>query len=79
MINKLALPILDDAGNVIKPTELSLVKLPSGTKVRKSIARPQDWPGLGHQSGGSIQYEIIDNQVIPKKLVFSQLINLIIF
>jgi len=65
MISKLALPILGDGGKIIKPTELSIVKLPVGTKIRRSIARPQDWPGLGHQSGGAVQFEIRDNLNIP--------------
>lgn len=29
-----------------------------GTKIRRSVARPQDWPGQGHQPGGSVQFEI---------------------
>lgn len=62
MIQKLALPILDDTGNIIRPTQISIVKVPAGTKVRKSIARPQDWPGQGHQPGGSIQFEIRDQR-----------------
>lgn len=49
MIKKLALPILDNSGSVVKPTKISIVKVPAGTKVRKSVARPQDWPGQGHQ------------------------------
>ena len=66
MIKKLALPILDNSGNIVKPTQISIVKVPAGTKVRKSVARPQDWPGQGHQSGGSIQFEIRDNPAIPR-------------
>ena len=66
MINKLSLPIIDNSGNVVKPSQISIVKVPAGTKIRKSIARPQDWPGQGHQSGGSIQYEIRDNPAIPQ-------------
>jgi len=66
MIKKLALPILDNSGNIIKPTEISIVKVPAGTKVRKSVARAQDWPGQGHQPGGSVQFEIRDNSAIPQ-------------
>lgn len=62
MIKKLALPILDNSGNVIKPTQISIVKVPTGTKVRKSVARPQDWPGQGHQPGGATQFEIRDQR-----------------
>jgi hypothetical protein len=45
---------------------MSIVKLPFGTKVRQSVARPQDWPGQGHQPGGAMQFEIRDNSAIPK-------------
>lgn len=62
MIKKLALPILDNTGNIVKPIEISIVKLPVGTKVRQSVARPQDWPGQGHQPGGAIQFEIREQQ-----------------
>ena len=58
-INKTALPIVEyGSGNLVKPTNLSIVKIPKGTVVRKSVARPQDWGGQGHLPGGSIQYEI---------------------
>ncbi|AWX44285.1 hypothetical protein HME9304_01285 [Flagellimonas maritima] len=66
MIKKLALPIIGDGGKVVKPVEISIVKVPAGTKVRKSVARPQDWPGQKHQPEGSIQFEIRENQAIPK-------------
>jgi len=65
MIKKLALPILGDGGKVIKPVEISIVKIPVNTKVRKSVARPQDWPGQGHQPGGAVQFEIRENSSIP--------------
>ena len=65
MIKKLALPILDNTGKIIKPVEMSIVKLPVGTKVRQSVARPQDWPGQGHQPGGAVQFEIRENPSIP--------------
>ncbi|EKT3958615.1 hypothetical protein NTJ28_002631 [Flavobacterium psychrophilum] len=58
----MALPILDNTGNIVKPIEISIVKLPVGTKVRQSVARPQDWPGQGHQPGGAIQFEIREQQ-----------------
>ena len=66
MIKKLALPILNNTGQVVKPVEISIVKLPVGTKVRKSVARPQDWPGQAHQPGGAIQFEIRDNPKIDE-------------
>ncbi len=62
MIKKLALPIIGDGGKLVKPVEISIVKVPVGTKVRKSVARPQDWPGQGHQPGGSVQFEIRDQK-----------------
>ena len=65
MIKKLALPILGDGGKIVKPVEISIVKLPAGTKIRQSVARPQDWPGQGHQPGGAIQFEITENSSIP--------------
>lgn len=66
MIKKLAVPILDKTGSVVKPVEISIVKLPVGTKVRQSVARPQDWPGQAHQPGGAVQFEIREQQAIPK-------------
>ena len=66
MIKKLALPILDNNGNIVIPSQISLVKIPIGTKIRKSVVRPQDWPGQAHQPGGAIQFEIRDYQTIPK-------------
>jgi hypothetical protein len=58
-INKTALPIVESGtGNLLNPTNLSIVKVPKGAIVRKSVARPQDWGGQGHLPGGSIQYEI---------------------
>ena len=62
MIKKLALPILDNTGSIVKPTQISIVKVPVGTKVRKSVARPQDWPGQGHLPGGAVQFEIRDQR-----------------
>lgn len=58
MIKRLALPIIDNSGNIVKPAQISIVKVPAGIKVRKSVARPQDWPRQGHQPGGSVQFEI---------------------
>ena len=55
-----------NTGQVVKPVEISIVKLPVGTKVRKSVARPQDWPGQAHQPGGAIQFEIRDNPKIDE-------------
>jgi hypothetical protein len=66
MINKLALPILDNSGNIVKAAQISIVKVPAGTKVRKSVARPQDWPGQAHQPGGAVQFEIRNNPAIPQ-------------
>ena len=60
-IYKTALPILkrvNDEAIVIKPTKVSLVKVPEGTTIRQSVARPQDWPGQGHTAGGAAQFEI---------------------
>ena len=56
-ISKTALPIIDE-GLVVKPNKVSLVQVPKGTTIRQSVARPQDWPGQGHVSGGATQYEI---------------------
>lgn len=42
-----------------KPDKMTIVKVPSGTTIRKSVARPQDWGGQGHLSGGATQFEII--------------------
>jgi hypothetical protein len=58
-INKTALPIVESGtGNLVRPTNVSIVKIPQGTVIRKSVARPQDWGGQGHLSGGNLQYEI---------------------
>ena len=59
-INQTALPIVDEYGGLVKPDKLLLVKVPPGTIIRKSVARPQDWGGQGHLSGGATQYEIIN-------------------
>jgi hypothetical protein len=59
-IKKTALPVVDDYGNVLKPDKMVTVKVPSGTTIRKSVARPQDWGGQGHLPGGATQYEIIN-------------------
>ena len=59
-IKKTALPVVDEYGGLVKPNKMVIVRIPKGTVVRKSIARPQDWGGQGHLPGGAIQYEIID-------------------
>jgi hypothetical protein len=59
-IKKTALPVVDDYGNVLKSDKMVIVKVPSGTTIRKSVARPQDWGGQGHLPGGATQYEIIN-------------------
>ncbi|OWW26506.1 hypothetical protein B4Q04_02130 [Zobellia sp. OII3] len=59
-INKTALPVVDEFGSIQKPDKLVLVKVPAGTTIRKSVARPQDWGGQGHLSGGATQFEIIN-------------------
>ena len=59
-INKTALPVVDEFGSLLKPDKLLLVKVPAGTTIRKSVARPQDWGGQGHLPGGATQFEIID-------------------
>jgi hypothetical protein len=59
-INKTALPVVDEFGSILKPDKLVLVKMPAETTIRKSVARPQDWGGQGHLSGGATQFEIID-------------------
>ena len=59
-INKTALPVVDEFGSVLKPDKLVLVKVPAGTTIRKSVARPQDWGGQGHLPGGATQFEIIN-------------------
>lgn len=51
IVEKLALPG--------KPTKVGLVELPSGVKLRKSIAGPQNWTNGTTPQGGGIQYEII--------------------
>ena len=61
LINKLALPVLDNSGNFITQ-KISFAKIPAGVKVRKSVVRPQDWPGQGHQPGGATQFEIIEQR-----------------
>jgi hypothetical protein len=66
MVKKLALPVVEDGGSVINPTKLSFARLPIGTKIRKSVARPQDWPGYGHLPGGAVQFEILENTNIPR-------------
>ncbi len=66
IVKKLALPVVGDGGTLTTPTKLSFAKLPVGTKIRKSIARPQDWPGYGHLPGGAVQFEIIENSNIPR-------------
>ena len=52
--------IIDNSGKIVYPDKLTLVRVPKGTTIRKSIARPQDWGGQGHLPGGAIQYEIRD-------------------
>ena len=61
LIKKLALPVLDNSGNLITQ-KISFAKIPAGVKVRKSVVRPQDWPGQGHQPGGATQFEIIEQR-----------------
>jgi hypothetical protein len=61
LIKKLALPVLDNSGNFITQ-KISFAKIPAGVKVRKSVVRPQDWPGQGHQPGGATQFEIIEQR-----------------
>ena len=60
LVKKTALPLVDQKGNIIFPNKLALVRVPKGTTIRKSVARPQDWGGQGHLPGGSIQFEIRD-------------------
>lgn len=50
--------IRNNEGLLVKPHRVSLVQVPKGTTIRQSVARPQDWPGQGHVSGGATQYEI---------------------
>lgn len=59
-IKRTALPVIESTGDLSKPSKVVLIKIPSGTKIRKSIARPQDWGGYGHLPGGATQYEILD-------------------
>ncbi len=59
-VRKTALPVIDDFGSVMKPNKMVLVKVPKGSVVRKSVARPQDWAGQGHLPGGATQYEILN-------------------
>jgi hypothetical protein len=60
-IKKTALPVVEEySGVVAKPTNVVLIKIPAGKKIRKSIARPQDFGGYGHLPGGATQYEILD-------------------
>lgn len=54
---KTALPLVDQKGNIIFFNKLALVRVPKGTTIRKSVARPQDWGGQGHLPGGAIQFE----------------------
>ncbi|WP_448826729.1 hypothetical protein [Capnocytophaga bilenii] len=60
LVKKTALPLVDQKGNIIFPNKLALVRVPKGTTIRKSVARPQDWGGQGHLPGGAIQFEIRD-------------------
>ena len=60
LVKKTALPLIDNSGKIVYPDKLTLVRVPKGTTIRKSIARPQDWGGQGHLPGGAIQYEIRD-------------------
>ena len=60
LVKKTALPLVDQKGNIIFPNKLALVRVPKGTTIRKSVARPQDWEGQGHLPGGAIQFEIRD-------------------
>ncbi|MFK8264885.1 hypothetical protein [Capnocytophaga cynodegmi] len=60
LVKKTALPLIDNSGKIIYPDKLTLVRVPKGTTIRRSIARPQDWGGQGHLPGGAIQYEIRD-------------------
>ena len=59
-VSKTALPIVENNGSIVKPTDFTLVKVPKGTKIRKSVARPQDLGLQGHLPGGATQYEIRD-------------------
>ena len=60
LVKKTALPLIDNSGKIVYTDKLTLVRVPKGTTIRKSIARPQDWGGQGHLPGGAIQYEIRD-------------------
>ena len=60
LVKKTALPLIDNSGKIVYPDKLTLVRVPKGTTIRKSIARPQDWGGQGYLPGGAIQYEIRD-------------------
>ena len=60
LVKKTALPLVDQKGNIIFPNKLALVRVPKGTTIRKSVARPQDWGGQGYLPEGAIQFEIRD-------------------
>jgi len=55
LIDELALPV--------NPTEISIVKIPEGTIIRKSVAGYQQWPGMPYQNGGGVQYEILNTDL----------------
>ncbi|WOC40020.1 hypothetical protein [Polaribacter sp. HL-MS24] len=65
MTEKLALPG--------EPTHFSLVEVPKGTSLHKSVAGPQYWKAVNkNRSGGAVQYEVLGYGSSPPKEWFKE-------